>query len=101
MARQRKRKPEPQELPELPEGRPMPDQASPGGVEGVDAGWPGGASNVGEVLNPGEPAPYSTKDLPPDAPRTEIIPRFFCEEDGQVFATEEALNVHKRTHRPH
>lgn len=81
----------------------MPDQASPGGVEGVGADWPGGSSNVGEVIASGfeEPAPYSTKDLPADTPRTEVIARFFCEEDGQAFPTEEALNVHKRTHRPH
>ena len=81
----------------------MPDQASPGGVEGVEPDWPGGSSNVGEVINPGfeEPAPYSTEDLDPNTPRIDVVPRFFCETDGQAFATEEELNVHKRTHRPH
>jgi hypothetical protein len=105
MARARKRttSTRPTELPELPEGKPLPDQPSPGGIEGVENDWAGGASNVGEVVSPGfeKPAPYSTKDLPPDAPRTEVIARFRCDDDGQVFPTEEALNVHRRTaHHP-
>ncbi|HET7420478.1 MAG TPA: hypothetical protein VFL27_08860 [Candidatus Dormibacteraeota bacterium] len=90
-------------LPELPGGRPMPDQPSPGGVEGADSGWAGGSSNVGEVINPGfeRPAPYSTKDLPPDAPRTEVVYEFHCDRCGQAFQTEALLNVHRRTaHRP-
>lgn len=81
----------------------MPDQASPGGIEGVEPGWPGGSSNVGEVINPGfdSPAPYSTKDLPADVPRTEVILELHCDKCGQAFATRQALNVHRRTaHKP-
>lgn len=88
---------------ELPEGRPMPDQPSPGGVEGVEPDWPGGSSNVGEVLSPGfeRPAPYSTRDLPADAPRTEPVYQFHCDMCGQAFQTEDLLNVHRRTaHKP-
>lgn len=98
MARERKRT-TPTELPELPEGKPMPDQANPGGTEGVEPGWPGGTSNVGEVINPGfeSPAPYSTRDLPPDAPRTEVVSEFHCDQCGQAFQTQALLNVHRRT----
>lgn len=102
MARERKRT-KPTELPELPEGKPMPDQANPGGIEGAGQDWPGGASNVGEVINP-EPegdTTYSTRDLPPDAPRVEFVDRFVCDKCGQAFPTEEALNVHRRTAHHH
>ena len=91
------------DVPELPEASPMPSEASPGGTEGVDPGWPGGSSNVGEVLNPGfeSPAPYSTKDLADDVPRVEVIAKFVCDKCGQAFQTEALLNVHRRTaHKP-
>ena len=38
------------DVPELPEASPMPSEASPGGTEGVDPGWPGGSSNVGDPV---------------------------------------------------
>jgi hypothetical protein len=106
MARERKRTTQrpSTEIPELPEARPMPDQASPGGTEGVEPDWAGGASNVGEVINAGfaSPAPYSTKDLPEDAPRVEAIREFHCDTCGQAFQTQALLNVHRRTaHRTH
>src|ERR1700716_3339058 len=59
---------EPDELrtpPELPEGRPLPFEANPGGIEGADPGWVGGSS---ELLGP-EPdvdTTYSTKDVGAD-----------------------------------
>lgn len=80
----------------------MPHEASPGGVEGVGPDWPGGSSNLGEILNP-EPegdTRYSTKDVD-GFPRVDVVARFVCEHDGQAFQTEELLNVHLRTaHRP-
>jgi hypothetical protein len=104
MAKENKKRATPTEqLPELPEGRPMPDQPSPGGVEGVEPDWPGGSSNVGEVINPGfeRPAPYSTKDLAPDVPRTDVVLEFTCDKCGQAFQTQALLNVHRRTaHKP-
>ena len=90
-------------LPELPEARPLPHEANPGGTEGVDAAWPGGSSNLGEVINPDPEGDttYSTKDLPADAPRVEFVDAFVCDKCGQAFATEALLNVHRRTaHRP-
>jgi len=87
---------------ELPEGRPMPHEANPGGIEGAEPGWPGGSSNLGEILNP-EPegdTTYSTKDVD-GAPRTDVVARFKCDGCGQAFHTVELLNVHRRTaHRP-
>lgn len=102
MARARKRT-TPTEPPALPEGKPLADQPNPGGIEGVESDWPGGASNVGEVINPGfeTPAPYSMKDLPDDVPKVDVVLKFQCETCGQAFPTREALNVHRRTtHRP-
>jgi hypothetical protein len=97
--RRRHHAPVSSEPPELPEARPLPNEANPGGTEGVDAGWPGGASNLGEVINqePEGDTTYSTKDLPPDAPRVEFVDAFICDKCGQAFPTEEALNVHRRT----
>jgi hypothetical protein len=87
---------------ELPEGHPLPHEANPGGTEGVDPGWPGGSSNLGEILNP-EPegnTTYSAKDLL-DVPRTEVVRAYICQDCGAVFNTESNLNVHRRTaHRP-
>jgi hypothetical protein len=43
----------------------MPHEANPGGTEGADAAWTGGASNLEEMINP-EPeghTSYSTKDV--------------------------------------
>jgi hypothetical protein len=87
---------------ELPEGHPLPYEANPGGTEGVDSGWTGGSSNLGEILNP-EPegnTTYSTKDLA-DVPRTEVVRAYICKDCGAVFNTESNLNLHRRTaHRP-
>jgi hypothetical protein len=87
--------------PELPEAHPMPYEANPGGTEGVDSGWAGGGSNLGEVLNPDPgPTPYSTKDLE-GVPRVEVVRVFLCDDCGQRFQTRALLNVHRRTaHRP-
>jgi hypothetical protein len=93
----------PVEPPELPEARPMPHEASPGGIEGADPGWPGGSSNLGELLNPKPEGKttYSTSDLT-DVPRVEVIAQFLCDKCGQAFQTQALLNVHRRTaHRPH
>jgi hypothetical protein len=99
-----KRAPRPEFPPELPEGRPMPHEANPGGVEGVDPGWPGGSSNLGEVLNPEPPdlpTTYSTKDLPPDAPRVEVVTAVVCDTCGELFESAALLNIHRRSvHRP-
>ena len=64
----------------------MPSEASPGGTEGVDSGWPGGSSNIGEVLNPGfeTPAPYSTRDLSDDVPRVDVVLEFTCDKCGRA-----------------
>src|SRR5437762_14289547 len=85
------------DVPELPEARPMPSEASPCGTEGVDPGWPGGSSNVGEVLNPGfeSPAPYSTRDLADDVPRGEVIAKFGCDRSGQAFQSEGPPNLRR------
>ena len=77
----------------------MPGEASPGGVEGADPGFSGGASNIGEVLNPeprGMDTTYSTKDMP-DVARRESVRAFVCETCGQRFDSEATLNVHRRT----
>ena len=76
----------------------MPSEANPGGVEGVEQDWPGGSSNLGEILNP-EPegdTTYSTKDVD-GAPRVDVVARFLCDRCGQAFHTVELLNVHRRT----
>ncbi len=98
MARARQRT-TPTEPLALPEGKPLPDQPSPGAIEGVEPDWPGGASNLGEVINPGfeTPAPYSMKDLPDDVPKVEMVLEFQCETCGQAFSTQAVLNVHRRT----
>src|SRR5690349_2303623 len=106
MARERKRTtPRPStEIPELPEARPMPDQASPGGTAGAEPDLAGWAPKLVEVQNAGfaSPAPYSTKDLPEDAPRVEAIREFHCDTCGKAFQTRALLNVHRRTaHRTH
>lgn len=76
----------------------MPHEASPHGVEGADAGWTGGSSNLGEVLNPEPPGDhtYTTKDSE-GAPRVDVVARVLCDHCGQAFQTEELLNVHRRT----
>ena len=81
----------------------MPYEANPGGTEGVDPGWPGGSSNLGELLNPKPEGKttYSTRDLT-DVPRVDVIAEFHCDKCGQAFQTQALLNVHRRTaHRPH
>ena len=89
---------------ELPEGRPQPDEASPGGTEGADAAWRGGPSNVGEVINPpprDADTTYSSMERD-DIPRVESVSAHVCDQCGQAFDTEEILNVHRRTsHRRH
>ena len=98
MAKKRPQRDAIAEMPELPEARPMPAEANPGGTEGVNAGWAGGQSNLGEVLNPpgqGDTT-YSTSDVD-GFPRTDVVARFLCDRCGQAFATDGELNVHKRT----
>src|SRR5438552_12252526 len=56
-------------LPELPEARPLPQEANPGGTEGVDAAWPGGSSNLGEVINPRAGGRHDLLDEGPTARR--------------------------------
>jgi hypothetical protein len=81
----------------------MPYEANPGGIEGVNDDWPGGSSNLGEVLNPEPPGldtTYSTKDLE-GVPRVDVVLRIICEECGEAFETQALLNVHVRSvHRP-
>lgn len=105
-----KKKPEPQgrsttprELPELPSGRPMPEEANPGGTEGVEESWTGGASNVGEVLNPeprGADTTYSTPDAG-DVPKNDVVYAVICERCGEPFQTAAQLNVHVRSAHHH
>lgn len=98
MAKHPREKPSRRESPELPEAKPMPGEASPSGTEGVDSGWAGGRSNLGEVMNP-EPQgdhTYSTKDVE-GASRVDVVARFVCDHCGQGFPTDELLNVHRRT----
>lgn len=85
---------------ELPEGRPMPHEANPGGTEGADQGWAGGSSNVGEVMNPeprGLDTTYSTSDSD-DVPKTDVVYAVICKQCGEPFETTAQLNVHVRTH---
>lgn len=95
----KRKKPRNKPLPELPAARPMPGEASPGGIEGADPGWTGGSSNLGEVLN--EPSrldtTYSTKDAP-DVPKVESVRAFLCNVCGESFESEANLNIHRRTH---
>lgn len=81
----------------------MPHEANPGGVEGVEPDWPGGPSNLGEILNPAPEGDttYSTADVD-GIPRVDVVARFVCDHCGQAFQTEELLNVHRRTaHHTH
>jgi hypothetical protein len=86
--------------PELPEGRPLPHEANPGGTEGADSGWRGAQSEP--ILGP-EPdfdTTYSTADAA-DAPKVEVVRFFHCDRCGQAFESQASLNVHRRTaHRP-
>lgn len=81
----------------------MPGEANPGGTEGVDEGWPGGSSNIGEVLHPEPPdldTTYSIKDLD-DVPKVDIVFAVICQQCGEPFQTEALLNTHMRSvHRP-
>jgi hypothetical protein len=84
--------------PELPEGRPLPHEANPGGTEGADPGWQGGAS---EVLGP-EPdvdTTYSTKDVG-SAGREDKVGPFACAHCDQVFERPSELEAHMRSAHP-
>jgi hypothetical protein len=99
MSKKRKRE-QREDVPELPEARPMPGEARPGGIEGAESSWQGGPSEP--ILGP-EPdfdATYSTKDIG-DAPRVEVVRFFHCDECGQAFDTESVLNTHRRTTHGH
>ena len=75
----------------------MPWEANPNGIEGVDPGWPGGSSNIGEVLFPwADEAPYSLKELE-GVPRVDSVLFYQCDKCGQAFQTDDLLNVHRRT----
>lgn len=76
----------------------MPYEANPNGVEGVDPGWWGGSSNVGEIINPKPDGPttYTTADMA-DAPKVDAVLMFTCDECGEAFVTQALLNVHRRT----
>jgi hypothetical protein len=96
----RQKRPQNDFPPELPEGRPLPHEANPGGTEGADSGWRGGQSEP--ILGP-EPdfdTTYSTADAA-DAPKVEVVRFFHCDRCGQAFESQASLNVHRRTaHRP-
>jgi hypothetical protein len=75
----------------------MPYEANPGGTEGVDPGWPGGSSNLGEIINPDPgPTPYSTKDVD-GIPRVDVVAAYLCDKCGARFSTQANLNIHRRT----
>jgi Zinc finger, C2H2 type len=98
--KKRKREPKAKAVPELPEAKPMPGEASPGGIEGAESSWQGGPSEP--ILGP-EPdfdTTYSTADMG-DAPRVEVVRFHRCDECGQTFATESLLNTHRRTTHGH
>jgi hypothetical protein len=88
--------------PELPEARPLPHEANPGGTEGADSAWTGGESNLGDLLNP-EPdwdTTYSTKQAG-GAGRRESVRGFLCDKCSQVFDSEADLESHQQgSHRP-
>ena len=103
MAKKRRAEKVQQEQRELPEAKPMPHEANPGGIEGVESDWPGGSSNLGEILNPkpDRETTYSTADSD-GAPRLDVVATLRCDRCGQAFHTDELLNLHRRTaHRPH
>ena len=84
--------------PELPEARPLPNEANPGGTEGVDPGWPRGSS---EVLGP-EPegdTTYSTKDVGA-AGRVDKVGPFACALCERVFERPSELEAHMKTEHP-
>jgi hypothetical protein len=84
--------------PELPEGRPLPHEANPGGTEGVDPAWPGGSS---EVLGPEPdfPTTYSTKDVG-SAGRQEKVGPFHCAYCDRAFERRSELRAHQKTAHP-
>ncbi len=78
----------------------MPGEANPGGTEGAGESWSGGASNLGEVLNPeprGIDTTYSTPQAG-DVPKTDVVYAVICDQCGEAFATDAQLNLHVRTH---
>ncbi|TMC51878.1 MAG: hypothetical protein E6J20_14375 [Chloroflexi bacterium] len=87
-------------LPELPEGRPRPEEANPGGIEGADPGWAGGQSGL--ILGPeleGDTT-YSTSQVD-SAGRVDVVRTIHCEKCGEGFQSLVLLNVHrKREHGP-
>ncbi len=99
MKRHKEHKPPPSP-PELPEAKPLPYEANPGGTEGVNPGWPGGSSGVITWPEPEGDTTYSTEDVPLSA-RREVVRAILCEKCGQNFPTQALLNIHLRTaHRP-
>jgi hypothetical protein len=86
------------EIPELPEARPLPHEANPGGTEGVDPGWPGGSS---ELLGPEphENSVYTTKDAGSAGRRDKVGP-FACAYCERTFETQSETLAHQKTAHP-
>jgi hypothetical protein len=80
--------------PELPEGRPLPQEANPGGTEGVHPAWVGGSS---EVLGPepGFDTNYSTKDVSSAGKQDKVGP-FRCAYCDQAFERRSELRAHQK-----
>jgi hypothetical protein len=81
--------------PELPEARPLPHEANPGGTEGVDPGWPGGSSELFGA-EPDEHSAYSTKDVGSAGRRDKVGP-FHCAYCERAFETQSEALAHQRT----
>ena len=84
--------------PELPEGRPLPHEASPGGVEGADPGWQGGSSEIFGP-EPDESSTYSTSDVGSAGRRDKVGPSScaYCE---RTFETQSETLAHQKTAHP-
>jgi hypothetical protein len=91
-------KKEDQTKPELPEARPLPHEASPFGVEGVDPGWRGGASEIFGP-EPDEKSVYSTNDVGSAGRRDKVGP-FSCAYCEKTFETQSETLAHQKSAHP-